>query len=185
MTHAHRKTNSTSDAITFVSVFKGERGGSSEVAAIRVKDTASFQVEDVLNVSVLGTRAWSAEPMPPLATHESCARALMRILGDATLAAWDVEQVLSDLEEVLGEHSDLLHWDGERPLDIASMARPFLADGDELEDVCDWAGLPHPLAPAAIAEVSAVLAIARRVFEVARLGDAMAHRPDCAFAATH
>jgi hypothetical protein len=175
MSTAHRKSI-TPDSITFVAISKGEDGWPHEVAAIRVADDASFGIEDFFHVS-LGeiTVPTCAAPPGPFVSHETCARGLSRILEHSRLAAWDVEQVMSDIDEVLADGDSQLEWDGGRPIDVSSLVRPFLRAGDELDDACDWARVELP-SDAAASVAGAVLAVTRRAFKLARAGQAVVHQ---------
>jgi hypothetical protein len=180
MSASNRKSN-TPDAITFLSITKGEDGWPHEVAAIRVTDDVSFGIEDIFHVT-LGEMPTSSAPPAPAVPREVCARGLSRILEQSRLAAWDVEQVLSDLNEVLAEGGSHLEWAGGQPIDVASLVRPFLRADDDLDDACDWADVQVPSGAAASVS-GACVAVTRRAFGVARLGQTVLDRTSARVAA--
>jgi hypothetical protein len=149
-------------------------GQPAELAAIRIRDSDSHTVEDVLSVTLIDPSAPWASTMKPPTTPALCAEALNFLLEDSVLAAWDVEQVLSDLEDVLGEATSAVDIGDHRPLEVASLARPFVGATDQIDDACEWADVPAPPTDSASALACAALAISRRAFDVARMGNRVA-----------
>jgi hypothetical protein len=172
-------------AITFLAVTPAAAGQPAELAAMRVRDSGSHAIEDFLGVSVVDRATpWSAGGAPP-ATPAMCVEALNWLLEGSVLAAWDVSQVLADLEDALGEASAALDIGDHLPVEVASLVRPFVDAADQIDDACEWADFPVPSPDSAVDHACAALEISRRVFDVARMGNRAAAVSSGAAITTH
>jgi hypothetical protein len=175
---------STPAPITFVSVVRPGDGWADQIAAIRV-DAKTLFVLDVFNASVGVSTVTRWVGNPALVEPMGCVAALSQLLEDAVLAAWDVEQTIADLDEVLGEAGRALRMSDERPIDVASLVRPFaVVDKDDVEPAAKWAGLPRKIKKA-IEYAGAAHSVTRCVFELAHLERDVAHASHCPLSTTH